>query len=212
MSIVSKPNTFSPGATIVAAEHNDNFNTIYNEFNGNISNGNISNSASISYSKLALNNSIVNSDISSSASISDSKLGQITTASKVSGSAITNIDSIPDGWIDYSSSSTVVGWSSFSTKQIIYMKIGKIVFVLFVLIGDSNSTSCSFTLPYSASDATRFIIPFTYNGAYVQYPGMGRIVGTDVTLYRDSREDGGSDAWTAGVARHIYGQFFYKTA
>lgn len=65
MSVISKPNTFSPGATIVAAEHNDNFNTIYNEFNGNISNANISNSAAIAYSKLNLSASIQASDIAS---------------------------------------------------------------------------------------------------------------------------------------------------
>lgn len=65
MSIITKPNSFSAGGTIVASEHNDNFNTIYNEFNGNISNANISNSAAIAYSKLNLSSSIQSSDIAS---------------------------------------------------------------------------------------------------------------------------------------------------
>ena len=38
MGVISKPNTFSAGATIIASEHNSNFDTIYNEFNGNIEN------------------------------------------------------------------------------------------------------------------------------------------------------------------------------
>lgn len=75
MATINKPYTFSAGGTIVAAEHNSNFDTIYNEFNGSISNANISGSAAIS----------------------DSKLAQITTAGKVSGAAITLLTSVPSG-------------------------------------------------------------------------------------------------------------------
>lgn len=66
MATITKPNTFSAGATIVAAEHNDNFDTIYNDYNGNITNANIS----------------------ASAAIADTKLAQITTANKVALSAL----------------------------------------------------------------------------------------------------------------------------
>lgn len=75
MALISKPYTFSAGATIVAAEHNSNFDTIYNEFNGLISNANISGSAGIT----------------------DSKLAQLTTAGKVSGAAVTLLTSLPSG-------------------------------------------------------------------------------------------------------------------
>lgn len=75
MALINKPYTFSAGATIVAAEHNSNFDTVYNEFNGLISNANISGSAAIT----------------------DSKLSQITTAGKVSGAAITLLTSVPSG-------------------------------------------------------------------------------------------------------------------
>ena len=61
MAIIAKPNTFSAGATIIASEHNANFDTIYNDYNGNITNANIA----------------------SNASITDTKLAQITTAGKV---------------------------------------------------------------------------------------------------------------------------------
>ena len=52
MSQVSKQFTFSAGEVITANEHNSNFDDIYDEFNGNISNTNISNSAAISGSKI----------------------------------------------------------------------------------------------------------------------------------------------------------------
>ena len=67
MGTISLPNTFSSGTTILSAEVNSNFNTIYNEFNGSISNANISGSAAIA----------------------DTKLAQITTGSKVSATALT---------------------------------------------------------------------------------------------------------------------------
>lgn len=54
MATITKPNTFSAGSTIVASEHNANFDTIYNDYNGNITNANVSASASIDNSKLNL--------------------------------------------------------------------------------------------------------------------------------------------------------------
>lgn len=48
------PNTFTAGATIKSAEVNSNFTTIYNDYNGNITNANISASAGIVASKLVL--------------------------------------------------------------------------------------------------------------------------------------------------------------
>lgn len=60
---------------IVASEHNADFDTIYSDYNGNITNANISGSAAIS----------------------DSKLAQVTTAGKVSGAALTSLSSVPSG-------------------------------------------------------------------------------------------------------------------
>lgn len=67
MATITKPNTFSAGAVIVASEHNSNFDTIYNDYNGNITNVNIA----------------------AAAAIADTKLAQITTASKVNATALT---------------------------------------------------------------------------------------------------------------------------
>lgn len=75
MAVISVPNTFTTGATIVASEHNSNFSTITNDYNGNITNANIA----------------------AAAAIIDSKLAQITSGGKVSGAAITLLTSIPSG-------------------------------------------------------------------------------------------------------------------
>ena len=97
MSILSIPNTFSAGAVIIASQHNSNFSVIYSDYNGNIDNTNIAPAAAIAYTKLVLTGSIVNADVSASAAIVDTKLAQITTASKVSGAAITLLTSLPSG-------------------------------------------------------------------------------------------------------------------
>ena len=75
MALISIPSTFTVGAIIVASQHNDNFRTIYNDYNGNITDANISGSANIA----------------------DSKLAQLVTAAKVSGAALTLLTSIPSG-------------------------------------------------------------------------------------------------------------------
>lgn len=119
MSTISKPYTFSAGATIIASEHNSNFDTIYNDYNGSITNVNLSASAGIVYSKLVLTGSVVNADINSSAAIPysklnlagtivnadvstsaaivDTKLSVLTSGSKVSGTALYSLASIPVG-------------------------------------------------------------------------------------------------------------------
>lgn len=51
--LISKPNTFTAGTLAKSSEVNSNFDTIYNEFNGNISDANISASAAIQQSKVS---------------------------------------------------------------------------------------------------------------------------------------------------------------
>ena len=85
MATIAKPNTFSAGAVIVASEHNSNFDTIYNDYNTNITNVNIS----------------------ASAAIADTKLAQLTTASKVNLSALV-ITSQAAGDLIYASSASAL--------------------------------------------------------------------------------------------------------
>jgi hypothetical protein len=68
----------------------------------------------------------------------------------VEGDVYANGDLYTVGWTDYSSTSTIVGFSAYTTKTIFYKKVGKSCHCSFVLNGTSNDTVCSFTLPYSA--------------------------------------------------------------
>ena len=66
MATITKNNTFTAGATILAAEHNANFDTIYNDYNGNVTNANVAAAAAIAYSKLNLAASITAADADTS--------------------------------------------------------------------------------------------------------------------------------------------------
>src|SRR2546426_457316 len=83
MALITRPNTYSAGAVIIAANHNSNETTIYNDYNGNITTANLA----------------------SNAAIVDTQLAQITTAGKVSTAALT-IASQATGDIIYASSSS----------------------------------------------------------------------------------------------------------
>lgn len=75
MALINKPNTPVTGDVITAANTNANLDTIYNDYNGNITNANIA----------------------ASAAIVDTKLAQITTASKVAAAAITGTLGVTHG-------------------------------------------------------------------------------------------------------------------
>lgn len=112
---------------------------------------------------------------------------------------------------DYSATSTVVGWSSFSLKTIYYKKIGKTVFVYFDLLGTSNSGSTTFTLPYNNSGAivARFVYRAQDNGgALVVAPGQMAGGSGSAILYSDMA--GG--LWTSSGQKSAFGQFFYETS
>ena len=116
MAIKSVPNEFSTGATISASEHNDNFTTIYDDYGGNIQNVNIA----------------------AAAAITDGKLAQITTASKVSGAALTSLASIPAG----AGAIPLANLTNILPSGVIVMWSGTIATIPtgFVLCDGNNST------------------------------------------------------------------------
>lgn len=97
MSLITIPFTFSAGAVIIASQHNSCNSVIYSDYNGNVTDANIATNAAIAFSKVNTAGQVLNADINAGAAIVDTKLAQITTASKVSGTAITGLSSLPSG-------------------------------------------------------------------------------------------------------------------
>jgi hypothetical protein len=112
-------------------------------------------------------------------------------------------------WTDYSSDSTVTGWSSFTIKEIDYKKIGNLVFVKFRLIGTSDTTSANFTLPFTGEG--------DYNGACWGRDNTGT---RDATLFYLDGSVPDVDIWWGGSAtgftssgtKECAGEFFYEAA
>lgn len=119
----------------------------------------------------------------------------------------TGIDS---GMVDYSDTSTITGWSSFSTKVILYKVIGKMVFVEFNIAGTSNNTAAQFTLPYARAggEARLPAAVIADNGSYQSTPGVIRLTTNLVRVYKDAT----FTVFTASAGKTVIGQFWYEMA
>ena len=113
-------------------------------------------------------------------------------------------------WTDYSSTSTVTGWTSFTTKYIAYKKVGKSVFVQFFLDGTSNATTVSFTLPYSngAGAAVQVIARVRDNGTWAA--GLATLAATASTVNGFTTPAGA--AWTNSGTKSLIGELWFEVA
>ena len=117
-------------------------------------------------------------------------------------------------WADYSATSTIVGWSSFTQKSIYLKKIGKIVFVAFRFEGTSDSTSTTFTLPYTAINATCHfggaLVNAQDNSVTLTTASRAVLLANTSTVLCFSDMSGG--AWTASNNKVIQGSLWYESA
>lgn len=116
-------------------------------------------------------------------------------------------------WSDYATSSLIVGWSSFTTKVIRYKKVGKLVFVCFNIVGTSNSTSTSFTLPYTSANTTVAFYGacrYVNNGSGGVAPGRTLLPANSIACTVNT--DWAGSAWTSSGSKEIQGEFWYESA
>lgn len=116
-------------------------------------------------------------------------------------------------WTDYGGISTITGFSSVTTKAIWYKKVGKLVFVNYVIFGLSNAINFTFTLPFSSSNSTQYITrnaaQVRNNGTVQANSGHAKLPQNSniVTLYLDWAES----AFSAAGGKGAEGQFWYET-
>jgi hypothetical protein len=112
-------------------------------------------------------------------------------------------------WTDYSGTSTVTGWTSFTTKVIDYKKVGNLVFVKFRLIGTSNTTGANFTLPLTAEGDTNGAC-WGRDNTGTRAPTLFFVDGSipDVDIWWG----GSATGWTNSGTKEAAGQFFYEIA
>lgn len=120
---------------------------------------------------------------------------------------ITNVNLLdPTGWTDYSSTSTIVGWSSLGTRFIKYRVIGKQVFYIVNLSGTSNSTSVTFTLAHTSIRQADVIGYGINNGSPVNCLCETPVTSSTSVCYANL---GG---WTGTGTKSVYVQFFIDIA
>lgn len=164
---------------------------------------------------------IISADISSNA-ITNVKIND------VSGAKFTDLSSIPSGagkipvanhtytdvttdiyntaWTDYSSVTSLTGFSSTTRKVLSYKKIGRLVFVLVDILGTSNSTSITLTLPYTNIPLTTWFAGSALTGGVnAASDGSVAISSNVCTLYPNMPHT----VWSNGTSAW-YGQFWYE--
>ncbi len=109
-------------------------------------------------------------------------------------------------WVDYSATSTITGWSAYTTKLIQYRIVGKVMQVMVQLEGTGTGTTVSFTLPNSASAwGTQYFILHTRNNT-TQSASVATVNANSSTV-TVSNSASTTTSWTNAVGRDVQGQF-----
>ncbi len=118
-----------------------------------------------------------------------------------------DIATIP--WTDYSATSTIVGWTSYTTKKIFYKKSGKLVFVQYHISGTSDSITTTFTLPYTMQSDLNLYKTIKVVDNSTDAVGYARLdLGTSMV---DLFPDIVGNNWTASNTKFVADQFWYET-
>jgi len=117
------------------------------------------------------------------------------------------------GWTDYSGTSTIVGFSGFTTKKIYYLKIGKQVFVAFYLDGTSDAVGLTFTVPLASVtaglDYYESMARGIDNGVALATPCRVQLPAISSTVTISTNLTG--TGWTAANQKLVVGQLWYIT-
>lgn len=114
-------------------------------------------------------------------------------------------------WVEYEELSTISGWSSFSTKEIQYRYLNlDTILVNFKLVGPSNLSSSSFTLPSICLGTVNCPSGLAGdNGILSVSPGSIQCIsGSNLVILA---KDLTSASWTASGIKSIAGQFIYRS-
>jgi hypothetical protein len=133
------------------------------------------------------------------------------------------IESIPENqWYDYSELSRIIGWSTYSHKNINVKYVNSILHVVVSLEGTSNSTTTSFTLPIATCweslryfNGALFFSGYAVNNSVVTYARLQPLtnpnngISYDYTIINCGYGvvGGVSGAWTASGTKRIGSSF-----
>lgn len=200
MTVISKPNTFSPNTAISSSQINANFDVLYNDYNGGISASNLASGA-------------VTTDKIADANVTTAKIAD----SNVTSPKMSNSGTWDSSWATTAITPSKTGWSSTTKNVWQYIQIGKMVWLYFDVSGTSNSTSTSVTLPVAARSISA---TNNFEGSYGlagDSAGVGAGPRWNIDLSSSATlctffttYTGG--AWTASGTKQIRGFIIYEAA
>ncbi|RZJ33717.1 MAG: hypothetical protein EOO51_12560 [Flavobacterium sp.] len=144
-------------------------------------------------------------------SASDSILSAI---NKIVGNIAVNTSAIAGkqdaaAWVDYSGTSTIVGFSSFLTKIVEVITVNKKVTVLVNITGTSNSTSFTFTLPTAMkSGTTSLMVCYVTNAGTTAVGTVYMTAGSNIATVSTNIATTGT--FTASGTKAVIAQFTYE--
>ena len=136
------------------------------------------------------------------------ELSQVKTVEQLAAmiKSLDMVTSVP--WTDYGGTSTINGWGSFTSNQILYKKIGKLVFVNFFIEGVSDDTVVNFTVPYTTTGTCNVGLIIRRMDDSTTAVGLMTLSGSSNVVNCYIAVTGG--AWTDSGNKKVYGQFFYE--
>jgi len=117
-------------------------------------------------------------------------------------------------WTDFGGSSTIVGWVDplASSSLINYKQVGNIVFVQFYLDGVSDTTTVTFTLPFTqiSTNGVELKVAIQVGDNSVQLTTAGLLVLPSNSATATCYIDMSGAAWTATGNKRVQGQFWFE--
>ena len=115
-------------------------------------------------------------------------------------------------WVDYSATSTITGWSAYTTKLLNYILDLPLVYVSFTIIGTSYAITASFTLPYTsvAAGGSAVVAIRVRDNTGARVVGLAALAADSATC--NCYSDMAGAGWTAAGTKEIYGEVFYIAA
>ena len=110
--------------------------------------------------------------------------------------------------------STITGWTTYTFNKIYYKKVGKTIFVSFVITGTSNANTTSFTLPYACSSlslSTQVLVRTMNSGTY-QMSFLNLNSGSSLVSFHKDVSSDASNTWATSGTKKIFGTFVYEAA
>ena len=104
--------------------------------------------------------------------------------------------------VDYFATSTKVGWGSYTSSDLSYMRVGNLLYVFFYIQGVSNNVATTVTLPFTSSFGTHAVIQIQDAGANAFGRAQIGSASSTITFYADAA----GAAWTASGTKRIFGQ------